>query len=112
MSEAHPLYGTFMSRLFSCICKRDEEDYGLLTSAKVSLFLFSPTSLLMYYLFQKRVLVQVGVKNSSLSAIQKALSREELAKHFRRRTRGAEETAAAIESLLLTLSAATHTVMD
>lgn len=48
-----------------------------------------------------------GVLNPSSSAVQKALCRQELQKHCRRRTRGTDETVESIESLLLALSAAT-----
>lgn len=48
-----------------------------------------------------------GITNPSASAMQKALSKQELQKHCRRCTRGTEETVEAIESLLLALSAAT-----
>ena len=48
-----------------------------------------------------------GVLNPSISAVQKALCRQELQKHCRRRTRGTKETVEAIESLLLAFSAAT-----
>ena len=39
-----------------------------------------------------------------MSAIQKAISKEELARHYRRRTRGAEVTLQLIEELVLELS--------
>ena len=77
---------------------------GLSLSLPHSL-LFLSTHL--FSLSQKGELVQAGIVNPSLSAIKKALTREELAKHCQRRTCGAEETAAATESLLLALSAAT-----
>ena len=41
-----------------------------------------------------------GITNPSASAMQKALSKQELQKHCRRCTRGTEETVEAIESLL------------
>lgn len=47
-----------------------------------------------------------GVLNPSISAVQKALCRQELQKHCCRCTWGTEETVEAIESLLLALSAA------
>ena len=34
-SESHPLYGTFMSKLSSCIFEWDADDYDRLLSAKV-----------------------------------------------------------------------------
>ena len=48
-----------------------------------------------------------GVLNPSTSAVQKALCRQELQRHCRRRTRGTEETVEATESLLLAFSPAT-----
>ena len=45
-----------------------------------------------------------GVQNPSVSAIQKAISKEELARHCCRRTRGAEVTLQLIEELVLELS--------
>ena len=48
-----------------------------------------------------------GVLQPTPSAVQKALCRQELQKHCRRRTWGTEETIEAIESLLLAFSPAT-----
>ena len=48
-----------------------------------------------------------GILDPTTSAVQKALSRQELQKHCRRQTRGTEETIDAIESLLLAFSPAT-----
>ena len=43
ISESHPLYGTFMAKLSSCIYEWDEEDYTHLMNAK-SEELIDPTS--------------------------------------------------------------------
>ena len=51
-----------------------------------------------------------GVSNPSMRAIQKAVSKEELSRHCRRRTRGAEVTLQLIEELLLQLSTATDSL--
>ena len=88
-SESHPLYGTFLGRLSSCIYEWDEPDYLLLMAAK------------------RGELVQAGVPCPSESAIKKAITKEEMARHCRRTTRGTETTTREIESLLLALSAAT-----
>ena len=50
------------------------------------------------------------VRDPSMSAIQKAITKEELARHCRRRTRGAEMTLKLIEDLLLQLSTATDSL--
>ena len=68
-SESHPLYGTFMAQLSGCIYEWDEEDYDLLMRAKGG------------------ELTQAGVQNPSSTAIKKAITREELARHCRQRTR-------------------------
>ena len=72
--ESHPLYGPFMSRLSAAIFEWDRSDYDLLLSAKWS------------------ELIAVGVSNPPHTAVQKAVSKEEMAKHCRRRTRGTKET--------------------
>ena len=48
-----------------------------------------------------------GVTDSSPVAIKKAISQEELARHCKRQTRGADETTALTEALLLRLTHAT-----
>ena len=52
-------------------------------------------------------LVAAGVPNHPQVAVQKAVSKEEMVKHCRRRTRGTKETTDAIEELLLSFSMAT-----
>lgn len=91
-SESHPLYGTFMAQISSCIFEWDDEDVDLLMSAK------------------RGELVLAGVPNVSTSAVTKAMSRKELSKHCKRKTRGTEETVKLIEELLLSLSTATDTL--
>ena len=51
-----------------------------------------------------------GVSDPTMSAVRKAITKEELAKHCRRRTRGADETAKSIEDLLLAFSTATDSL--
>ena len=53
---------------------------------------------------KRRCLQDEGLQNSSMSAIQKAITKEELARHYRRRTRGADMTLQLIEELVLELS--------
>ena len=91
-SESHPLYGTFMSKLSQCIFEWDSGDYSLLMSAKRS------------------EMTLAGLVNPSDSAITHAISKDELSKHCRRRTRGTKKTIELIEALLLGLSQATDTL--
>lgn len=89
VSESHPLYGTFMGSLSSCIFEWDQADYDQLVSAK------------------RGELVNAGVRDPSPRGIEKALKKEELARHCRRRTRGATESATLIEAMLLGMTLAT-----
>ena len=88
-SETHPLFGVFMTRLSSYLFEWDECDRALLMSAK------------------RGEMVQAGIPNPSPSAVKKALTREELARHCRRKTRGVEQTTELIEALLLAMTPAT-----
>ena len=81
-----------MARLSSCIFEWDESDLALLMSAK------------------RGELVLAGIPNPSPSAVKRAVTREELARHCRRKTRGAEKTTEQIEALLLAMSPATDTL--
>jgi len=45
-----------------------------------------------------------------MNAIEKAITKDEMARHCRRRTRGVEDTTKAIEELLLHLTPATNTL--
>ena len=87
---SHPLYGTFMSRLSSVIFDWGREDFKHLMSAK------------------KGEMVAVGILNPSPSAVQKAFTKDEMARHCKRRTRGIKRTTEAIEALL-SFSLATDT---
>lgn len=79
-------------QLSSSIFEWDEQDVNLLMSAK-------------------RVELQLaGLNDPSNTAVRKALTVKELARHCRRRTRGVEETTSLIESMLLSLSQATDTL--
>ena len=88
-SEAHLLYGVFMSRLSCSIFEWDTGDYERLEEAKMG------------------ELVKAGIYIPSKVATKKAITREELACHCWRRTRGIQCTGAAIEALLLSFSSAT-----
>lgn len=82
-TEHHPLYGTFCSKLSSCIFEWDERDITRLKEVK-----------------------RTGLKRKSAghpptdAQVEASITAKELAKHCRRRTRGVEETRAMIESLL------------
>ena len=75
-----------MRSLSSCIFEWDEADYNQLMSAK------------------RGELIMAGVRNPSPAAIRKAMIRVELARHCRRRTRGATNTVSLIKALLLELT--------
>ena len=81
-----------MANISNAIFVRDETDYDRLILAK------------------KGELQSTGMTNPSDSAAKKAITREELARHCRRRTRGVEETRRLIEELLPSLSSATDTL--
>ena len=85
-SKSHPLYRKFMGLLSSCIFEWDEADYNRLMSAK------------------REELIGAGVRDPSPATIQKAITREELACHCKRQTRGATVTINLIEALLLDLT--------
>ena len=56
---------------------------------------------------KRQCLQQQGVIKPSMDAIEKAITRNELARHCKRKTRGAELTAQLIEELLLDMGTAT-----
>ena len=91
-SESHPLYGIFMQRLSGCIFEWDAQDHRLLLSAK------------------KSMMVAAGMMSPSEVAVRKAVTRDELARHCRRKTRGTDATVTAIENLLLSLTGATDSL--
>ena len=88
-TESHPLYGTFLSRLSSCIFEWDESDVEALLEAK------------------RAELSIAGVPSPSVAAANPAVRSKELACHCQSRTRGVERTVEMIEALLLSLSNAT-----
>lgn len=91
-NESHPLYGIFMGKLSGAIFEWDEKDVELLRKAK------------------KGELVLAGLKNPSVDAVTKSISKMELAKHCKRRTRGPDNTIRLIESLIVSLQDATDTL--
>lgn len=91
-TESHPLYGSFMGRLSVCIFEWEVQDFEVLVSAK------------------RGEMVQQGIPHPTDKAVRKAISRDKLARHCRRRTRGVEQTIELIEGLLLSLASATDTL--
>ena len=91
-TESHPLYGTFMSRLSLAIFEWDREDFERLMSAK------------------RGEMVAAGIPNPPPSSVHKAITKDEMARHCKRRTRGVKQTTEAIEALLLSFSMATDTL--
>ncbi|XP_057697338.1 uncharacterized protein LOC130919002 [Corythoichthys intestinalis] len=82
ITEAHQLYGIFMARLSRCIFELDPEDVTALRLAK------------------QGELRARGAGPVSEKALDKLISRKELALHCRKRTRGVEETTRRIKSLI------------
>lgn len=79
-------------QLSSCILVWDVEDYRLLLKA------------------QEAELVAAGIEHPFDSGVRKAITKEELARHCRRRARGVDRTVDLLETLLLSLSSATDTL--
>lgn len=82
-TEHHPLYGTFCSKLSSCIFEWDQEDVKELKSAKRGEWKSSH-----------------GGQAPTEAQLMASISPGELAKHCRRRTRNGEEIRAMISGLL------------
>ncbi len=81
-----------MAKLSGAIFEWDEKDAELLRKAK------------------KSELVLAGLKNPSVDAVTKSISKMELATHCRRRTRGPNNTIRLIESLIVSLQDANDTL--
>ncbi|XP_069383419.1 uncharacterized protein [Paralichthys olivaceus] len=81
-TDAHQLYPLFMSRLSACIFDWDATDLALLRVAK------------------RQQLQSQGLSSITDTDLSKYLTREELALHCRRRTRGEETTVRLLENLL------------
>uniref|UniRef100_A0AAV2MR41 DUF6729 domain-containing protein n=1 Tax=Knipowitschia caucasica TaxID=637954 RepID=A0AAV2MR41_KNICA len=82
ITEAHQLYGTFMTRLSRCIFELDPEDVAALRLAK------------------QGELQARGAGPVSEKALDKLITRKELSLHCRKRTRGVEETTRRIRALI------------
>ncbi|XP_055065387.2 uncharacterized protein [Misgurnus anguillicaudatus] len=81
-TDAHQLYPIFMARLSACIFEWDAADVAVLRRAK------------------KELLVSQGWPVLTDEVVSKHLSKQELALHCRRRTRGEETTILLLERLL------------
>ena len=88
-TNAHPLYGTFMSHLSSCIFEFDAEDVRLLRQAKAS-----------------EIEATEGRSNLSTADLDSRITKAELSKHCRRKTRGVNKTTELISQLLQVLGGA------
>lgn len=88
----HLLYGPFMGKLSAAIFEWDKQDYQELLGAK------------------KEELQAKGVKPPTNDAAAKVISKDELAKYCRRRTRGNDITVKALEELILSSTGCTHTL--
>jgi hypothetical protein len=88
-SESHPLYGIFMASLSRCIFEWDPSDLEALYAAK------------------RAELHENGIKSPSAKAVMNAVSKKELARHCRRRTRGTDETESQLTGLFNSLASAT-----
>jgi hypothetical protein len=84
-NDSHPLYGIFMAKLSGTIFEWDGKDVDLLREAK------------------KFELVLACFKNPSTDAVNKFISKVELVKHCKRRTREPEKTVRLIEDLIRSL---------
>ena len=81
-----------MCSLSSCLFEWDQTDFDNLVSAK------------------RAELVRAGVSEPTPSSICTAISKEELANHCKRHTRGCSETTKQVEALLLAMSPATDSL--
>jgi len=81
-TEAHPLYSTFLAHLSRCLFEWDADDLKLLVKAKTAEFRLR------------------GAGEMSEDAIVRSLTRQELARHCRRQTRGIERTTELLEKLV------------
>ena len=91
-SEAHPLYGVFISQLSGCIFEFDERDYNRLLAVK------------------KGQLKASGVKSPSGYAVRNSLNKTELTTHCKRQTRGTGDIIRRIESLILSFTGCSDTL--
>ncbi|XP_047191158.1 uncharacterized protein LOC124850755 [Scophthalmus maximus] len=80
--DAHPLYPIFMAKLSCCIFEWDSEDVALVRRAK------------------REQLKREGVPGITEKMVDQHITKDELARHCRRRTRGEQQTIVLIECLL------------
>jgi hypothetical protein len=73
-NESHPLYGIFMSRISTAIFELHSSDVALQKEAKCG------------------ELKLAGIRQPSQETVLKSITKQELARHCRRRTRGVENT--------------------
>lgn len=92
INESHPLYGTFMSKISAAIFEWDASDVDLLREAK------------------RNELQLAGIQDPSPDAVNRAITKAELARHCRRKTRDVETTSLLIESLIHSLLGATDSL--
>ena len=91
-NESHPLYGAFMSSLSTAIFEWDPEDVALLKKAK------------------EGELRNAGLSNPSSAAVTKAINKNEMARHCKRRTRGAADTVNLLDAIFSSASDLTDTL--
>ena len=92
VNESHPLYGTFMCSISKEIFEWDPKDVNLLTQAK------------------KEELEMAGISNPPPGAVKRAITKKELAKHCKRRTRGSEQTILLLNQLFQSMKGKTDTL--
>lgn len=88
-TDAHPLYGTFMSKLSACIFQWDDGDMKLLRAAK------------------KAELQGKSSHAPTATQVDGAVSKKEMALHCRRQTRGVANTSMLIQELLNSMTGLT-----
>lgn len=78
-TDTHPLHATFLKKLSACIFEWDAQDLANLRRAKVA---------------------ELRVKHIPAADVDSHLTKDELAKHCKRRTRGTETTTRLIQGLI------------
>ena len=91
-NESHPLYGIFMARISTAIFEWDFCDVELLKKAKCG------------------ELKLAGIRQPSPETVFKSISKQELARHCRRKTRGVENTTNLLEELFSSFTDLTDTL--
>ena len=91
-NESHPLYGTFMSEILGAIFEWDAFVVNLLRDAK------------------RAELKLAGKPNPSTETVEKAVTKTELARHYRRKTRGTEVTIRLLDQLRSSFTGITDSI--